>query len=105
MKLTDARLELIRWAHAMLGKARRAHVTAVEAARKMRELGNDASFEELQKVNESRQFPMDIQCGECGDSIRYGVLLGVGGDEICAKCLREALALIPEDNRAENGKS
>lgn len=103
MKLTDARVELIAWANAMLGKRRHAASSSeIEAARKMRELGPDASFEVLQKVSESHHFPMEIQCGECGDMIRHGVSLGVGGDEICAKCLREALALIPEDNSAEN---
>jgi hypothetical protein len=105
MKLTDARLEIISWANAMIGKRRHASQgDAIEAARKIRELGSDASFEQVKEANNSQTFPLDFQCAECGDSIRYGVLLGVGGDEICAKCLREALALIPEDNSAENLK-
>ncbi len=106
MKLTDARVELLAWANAMLGKRRAgASESAIRAAYAIRALGPDASFEALQKVNEIQRFPVSIECGECGDSIRYGVLLGVGSDEVCAKCLRKALALIPEDNSAEKVKS
>jgi hypothetical protein len=103
MKLTDARVELLAWANAMLGKRRiGASESAIRAAYAIRELGPNAGFDQVQKVNERHAYPLEIQCGECGDKIRYGVLLGVGGDEVCAKCLREALALIPEDNSAEN---